>query len=56
MKNHKMEKLKTIMNSSFFKTAAAAGISLALFFNGSINYAFFAAGFAAREFLLAFKQ
>ena len=51
-----MKKVKNIVNQSWFKAAAIGGISVALFINGSINYAFFAAGFATREFFLAFKK
>ena len=51
-----MEKIKNVVNQSWFKAACCGAISAALFFNGSINYAFFAAGFGIREFFLAFKQ
>ena len=51
-----MDKIIEIVNKSWFKSVAIGGIGLALFINGSINYAFFAAGFAVREFFLAFKK
>ena len=50
-----MDKVKAIVNSSWFKAAACGGIATALFINGSINYAFFAAGVGVREFFLAMK-
>ncbi len=51
-----MNKVIEIVNKSWFKAACCGGISVALFINGSINYAFFAAGFGVREFLLSFKK
>ena len=51
-----MNKVIDIVNKSWFKAACYGGIAIALFINGSTNYAFFAAGFGAREFFLAFKK
>lgn len=51
-----MNKVVEIVNQSWFKAACCGGIAIALFFNGSTNYAFFAAGFGIREFFLAFKK
>jgi hypothetical protein len=48
--------MKEVINSSWFKAAACGGIAVALFINGSTNYAFFAAGVGVRELLLAFKS
>jgi hypothetical protein len=51
-----MNKVIGIVNQSWFKAACCGGIAVALFINGSINYAFFAGGFGVREFFLAFKK
>ena len=51
-----MDKVIEIVNKSWFRAACCGGIAVALFINGSINYAFFAVGFGVREFFLTFKK
>lgn len=51
-----MELLKNIVNNNFFRAGVCGAICVALFINGSINYAWFAGGVGVREFLLAFKK
>jgi hypothetical protein len=48
--------MKNIINSSWFKSALAGVVGIALLFNGSILYAGIAFGIGARELLLAFKS
>jgi len=51
-----MEIIKKIVNNKLFRSGVVGGICIALFLNGSINYAWFAGGIGIREFLLAFKK
>ena len=51
-----MEKIKDIVNSSWFKSAAVGGIAVLLLLDKNVFYSGIAFGFAAREFLLAFKK
>jgi hypothetical protein len=51
-----MSKIKDIVNSSWFKAAAIGGIGVLLILDKDIFYSGIAFGFAAREFLLAFKK
>jgi len=51
-----MEKIKDIVNSSWFKAAAVAGIGILLLLEKHPLYAGVAFGFAIREILLAFKK
>ncbi len=51
-----MELLRKIVNNNFFRSGICGAICVALFINGSINYAEFAVGVGVREFLLAFKK
>ena len=51
-----MEKIKDIVNSSWFKAAAVGGIGVLLLLDKNVFYSGIAFGFAAREFLLAFKK
>ena len=51
-----MEKLKMIINSSWFRAALAGGVAIALFVSGNILYAGIALGIGIRELLLAFKS
>ena len=51
-----MEKIKDIVNSSWFKSAAVGGIGVLLLLDKNVFYAGIAFGIAVREFLLAFKK
>ena len=51
-----MKNLKMIVNSSWFKSALAGGVAVALFITGNILYTGIAIGIAIRELLLAFKS
>jgi hypothetical protein len=51
-----MDKLKTIINSPWFRAALAGSIAAALLVNGSVLYGGIAIGVGARELLLAFKS
>jgi len=51
-----MEKLKLIIDSSWFKAALAGGAGAALLVDGNILYSGIAFGIGIREFLLAFKN
>lgn len=51
-----MEKLKTIINSSWFRAALAGGVGVALLVKGEMFYSGIAFGVGAREFLLAFRK
>ena len=50
-----MEQLKKIVNSSWIKSAALAGIGIVMISEGHVFYSGIAFGFAAREFLLMLK-
>jgi hypothetical protein len=51
-----MDKIKNIVNSSWFKAAAIGGIGLLLLLDKNIFYSGIAFGIAVREFLLIFKK
>ena len=51
-----MDKIKIIVNSSWFIAAAIGGIGLLLLLDKNIFYSGIAFGIAIREFLLAFKK
>lgn len=51
-----MEKVKMIINSSWFKAALAGGAAVALYVSGNIFYSGIALGVGVRELLLAFKS
>jgi hypothetical protein len=51
-----MEKLKSIVNSAWFRAALAGGAGVALLVKGEVFYAGIAFGIGVREFLLAFKS
>lgn len=51
-----MDKVKNIVNSSWFKAAAIGGIGVLLLLDKNVFYSGIAFGFAVREFLLAFKK
>ena len=51
-----MDKIKTIVNSSWFKAAAAGAVGVFLLMDKNILYAGIAFGIGIREFLLAFKN
>lgn len=55
-KNIKMEKIKMIVNSTWFRAALAGGVGLALLLKGDMLYSGIAFGIGIREFLLAFKK
>lgn len=50
-----MQKVKEIVNASWFKAAVAGGIATLLLFQGDKFYAGIAYGYAIREFLLGLK-
>ena len=50
-----MEKIKNIVNSSWFKSLAIAMIGVALIIESHPFYSGIAFGFAAREFLISLK-
>ena len=51
-----MNKVKSIVNSAWFRAALAGGVGVALLIKGEVLYAGIAFGIGAREFLLAFKS
>lgn len=51
-----MDKIKTIVNSSWFKAAAACAVGVFLLMDKNVLYAGIAFGIGIREFLLAFKN
>ena len=51
-----MQKIKDIVNSSWFKAAAIGGIGVLLLLDKNIFYSGIAFCIAFREFLLAFKK
>lgn len=51
-----MEKIKMIVNSTWFRAALAGGVGLALLLKGDMLYSGIAFGIGIREFLLAFKK
>lgn len=50
-----MKQLKTIINSSWAKSAAVGAIGVVMISEGHVFYSGLAFGFAAREFLLMLK-
>lgn len=48
--------MKKLINSSWFKSALAGVIGIALLLNGSVLYAGIAIGIGIRELLLTFKS
>lgn len=51
-----MEKIKMIVNSSWFKSALAGTVGISLLISGNLLYSGVAFGIGIREFLLAFKK
>jgi len=51
-----MDKVKAIVNSSWFKAAAAGAVGAFLLVDKNVLYAGIAFGIAIREFLLAMKS
>jgi hypothetical protein len=51
-----MEKIKMIVNSTWFRSALAGSVGVALLVNGDLLYSGIAFGIGIREFLLAFKK
>ena len=51
-----MNKIKSIVNSSWFKGAAAGAVQVLLLIDKDVLYAGIAFGIGIREFLLAFKS
>ena len=51
-----MDKIKTIVNSSWFKAAAAGAVGVFLLMDKNVLYTGIAFGIGIREFLLAFKS
>jgi len=51
-----MKKVKTIVNSWWFKSALYGALATALFIKGEVFYAGIAIGAGLRELFLAFKQ
>tara|TARA_Y100000389_G_C17177768_1_gene372419 strand:+ start:194 stop:349 length:156 start_codon:yes stop_codon:yes gene_type:complete len=51
-----MEKIKNVVNSSWFKAAAIGGVGVLLLLDKNVFYSGIAFGMAVREFLLAFKK
>jgi|TARA_B100000900_G_scaffold346281_1_gene311012 hypothetical protein len=51
-----MEKMKSIINSSWFRAALAGAVAVALLVDGNVLYGGIAIGVGARELLLAFKS
>ena len=51
-----MEKIKDIVNSTWFKAAGIGLIATLLLFEKEVFYSGIAFGIAIREFLLAFKK
>ena len=54
--NTYQDKIKAVINSSLFKTAACAAIGITLLIEGHLLYSGAALGVGLREFLLAFKS
>jgi hypothetical protein len=52
----KMDKVKEIVNSSWFRAALAGAAGVGLLIKGEVLYAGIAIGIGVREFLLAFKS
>ena len=51
-----MEKIKAIVNTSWFKAALAGGVATLLLLDGDVFYSGIGYGIAIREFFLAFKN
>ncbi len=51
-----MDKVESIVNSTWFRAALAGGVGAALLLKGAVLYAGIAFGIGIREFLLAFKS
>ena len=51
-----MDKIKTIVNSAWFRAALAGAAGVGLLIKGEILFAGIAFGVGAREFLFAFKS
>jgi hypothetical protein len=51
-----MDKLKMIVNSSWFRAALAGGVAVALYISGNVFYSGIALGVGVRELLLALKS
>lgn len=51
-----MDKVKAIVNSSWFRAAAAGTVGVLLLLDKNVLYAGIAFGIGIREFLLAFKS
>ena len=51
-----MDKIKTIVNSSWFKAVAAGAVGVFLLMDKNVLYAGISFGIGIREFLLAFKN
>ena len=51
-----MDKIKTIVNSTWFRAALAGAAGVGLLIKGEILFAGIAFGVGAREFLFAFKS
>ena len=51
-----MEKIKNVVNSSWFTAAAIGGVGVLLLLDKNVFYSGIAFGMAVREFLLAFKK
>ena len=51
-----MDKIRKVINSPLFRSAAAGSVGAFLIIEGNILYAGIALGIAIREFLLAFKE
>jgi hypothetical protein len=52
----KMDKIKKIVNTPWFRSALAGLVALGLVIKGELFYAGIAIGIGVREFLLAFKS
>jgi hypothetical protein len=50
-----MDKLKMIVNSSWFRAALAGGVAVALYISGNIFYSGIALGVGVRELLIALR-
>jgi len=55
-KESKMDKVKAIVNSAWFRAALAGVVGIGLLVKGEVLYAGIAFGIGVREFLLAFKN
>ena len=51
-----MEKVKSIVNSAWFRSALSGAVGVALLFKGEFLFAGIAFGIGVREFFLAFKS